>query len=192
MNIQSRLPTTPDEFLRWNEGREGRREFVNGRVVEMMINVTRDHWRLANRLERQIAAQLGDESYDVGTTDHGVLTADGIRYPDVMVDKVIADGKALAATSPLLIAEVLSKSSLADDFGPKARDYQRLSSLRHYLTVSQDEVRIWVWSRREDGQWQSPVIHETGSIALTIDGRSVVIDLKSLYAGIANPAAAES
>lgn len=184
MNIQSKPPTTPDEFLRWNEGREGKREFVRGRVVEMMINVTRDHWRLANRLERQIAAQLGDEEYDVGTTDHGVRTPDGIRFPDVMVDKVIADGKALAATSPLLIAEVLSKSSLADDFGPKALDYQRLPSLQHYLTVSQDEVRIWVWSRDADGVWTPPVIHEAGLIKLSVDGRNVVIDLKTLYAGI--------
>ena len=186
MNIQSKPPTTPDEFLRWNEGREGKREFVRGRVVEMMINVTRDHWRLANRLERQIAGQLGDEEYDVGTTDHAVRTADGIRFPDVMVDKVIADGKALAATSPLLIAEVLSKSSLADDFGPKARDYQSLPSLRHYLTVSQDEVRIWVWSRGDDGSWLAPVIHETGFINLFVDGKSVVIDMKLLYAGVAN------
>ena len=35
------MPTTPDEFLRWNEGREGKREFVRGKVVEMMINVTK-------------------------------------------------------------------------------------------------------------------------------------------------------
>ena len=35
MNIQSKMPTTADEFLRWNEGREGKREFVRGRVVEM-------------------------------------------------------------------------------------------------------------------------------------------------------------
>ena len=81
MNLQQKMPTTADEFLRWNEGREGKREFVRGRVVEMMINVTRNHWRLANRLERQIAAQLGDEHYDVGTTDYGVRTPDGIRFP---------------------------------------------------------------------------------------------------------------
>ena len=126
MNLQQKMPTTADEFLRWNEGREGKREFVRGRVVEMMINVTRNHWRLANRLERQIAAQLGDEHYDVGTTDYGVRTPDGIRFPDVMVDTVAVDGRSLATTSPLLIAEILSKSSIADDFGPKARDYQGL------------------------------------------------------------------
>ena len=25
MNLQSKMPTTADEFLRWNEGREGKR-----------------------------------------------------------------------------------------------------------------------------------------------------------------------
>jgi Uma2 family endonuclease len=185
MNLQQKMPTTADEFLSWNEGREGKREFVRGRVVEMMINVTRNHWRLANRLERQLAAQLGDENYDVGTTDHGVKTPDGVRFPDVMVDTVAVDGRALATTSPLLIAEVLSKSSIADDFGPKARDYQGLSSLQYYLTLSQDEVRIWVWSRREDGNWKEPEIFEAGSVPLAVDGISVSIDLPSLYAGIA-------
>ena len=185
MNLQQKMPTTADEFLRWNEGREGKREFVRGRVVEMMINVTRNHWRLANRLERQIAAQLGDEHYDVGTTDYGVRTPDGIRFPDVMVDTVAVDGRSLATTSPLLIAEILSKSSIADDFGPKARDYQGLSSLQHYLTLSQDEVRLWAWSRTGDGSWKEPEIFEAGTVLLVIDGIPVSVDLPSLYAGIA-------
>lgn len=185
MNLQQKMPTTADEFLRWNEGREGKREFVRGRVVEMMINVTRNHWRLANRLERQLAAQLGDENYDVGTTDHGVRTPDGVRFPDVMVDRSAVDGHLLAATSPLLLAEVLSKSSIADDFGPKARDYQGLPSLQYYLILSQDEVRVWVWSRAEDGNWKEPQIFEAGSVPIVIDGAAVAIDLPSLYAGIA-------
>ena len=185
MNVQTRYPTTVDEFLRWNEGREGKREFVRGRVVEMIINVTRNHWRLANRLERQIAAQLGDEHYDVGTTDYGVRTPDGIRFPDVLVDTVAVDGRSLATTSPLLIAEILSKSSIADDFGPKARDYQGLSSLQHYLTLSQDEVRLWAWSRTGDGSWKEPEIFEAGTVLLVIDGIPVSVDLPSLYAGIA-------
>ena len=185
MNLQQKMPTTADEFLRWNEGREGKREFVRGRVVEMMINVTRNHWRLANRLERQIAAQLGDEHYDVGTTDYGVRTPDGIRFPDVLVDTVAVDGRSLATTSPLLIAEILSKSSIADDFGPKARDYQGLPSLQHYMTLSQDEVRLWAWSRTGDGSWKEPEIFEAGTVLLVIDGIPVSVDLPSLYAGIA-------
>jgi hypothetical protein len=60
MNIQAKMPATADEFLRWNEGREGKREFVRGKVVEMMINVTENHYRLAARLLMQLASQLDD------------------------------------------------------------------------------------------------------------------------------------
>lgn len=185
MNIQSKYPTTPDEFLRWNEGREGRREFVNGRVVEMMINVTRNHWRLCNRLAHQLRSQLNDDSYDTGGADFGVRTPQGIRFPDVMTVAIDDNGKALATNDPLLVAEVLSKSTMADDFGPKAQDYQSLRSLQHYLVVSQDEARVWLWSRSEQEIWAEPVIFETGQIEVAIDGNLVTLDLPSLYAGIA-------
>ena len=60
MNIQSKHPTTADEFLRWNEGREGKREFVRGKVIElMMINTTRNHMRIATKLVVALAQKLG-------------------------------------------------------------------------------------------------------------------------------------
>ena len=58
MNLQQKMPTTADEFLRWNEGREGKREFVRGRVVEMMINVTRNHVDIAANLYAGAGQQL--------------------------------------------------------------------------------------------------------------------------------------
>ncbi|MBS3649747.1 Uma2 family endonuclease [Pseudaminobacter sp. 19-2017] len=189
MNIQSKLPTTPDEFLRWNEGREGKREFVRGRVVEMMINVTRNHWRLASRLERRLADQLDDRLYDIGTSDFGVRTPDGVRFPDVMVVPFESDGKALVTSSPLFIAEVLSPSSMADDFGPKAQDYLRIASLRYYLVVSQDEYRVWLWERGADRQWLKPTMIEDQAFELRFDDVVVHIHMDELFDGIASPAA---
>ena len=156
MNLQTKMPTTADEFLRWNEGREGKREFVRGRVVEMMINVTRNRWRLATRLTQQLVGLLGVNDYDFGSADFGVRTRDGVRYPDVIVESFGTDGKDLATDCPLLVAEVLSPSSIADDFGPKAADYLAIASLRHYVVLSQDGVRVWVSSRDEVGGWRAP------------------------------------
>jgi Uma2 family endonuclease len=184
MNIQSRHPTTADEFLRWNEGREGKREFVRGRVVEMMINVTRRHWQLASRLMLQLASQVGVEQYNVGAAEFGVRTGEGVRFPDVMIETFSGDGKALATNSPLFLAEVLSPSTMADDFGQKARDYLALETLQHYLTLSQDEVRVWLWSRDDRRQWMAPEIVESGQVTLRIDGKPILIDLDALYRGI--------
>lgn len=184
MNIQARYPTTADEFLRWNEGREGKREFVRGRVVEMMINVTRNHWRLANALTHQLMLQLGTDDFNVGSADFGVRTADGVRFPDVLVERYSKDGKALATSEPLLIAEILSPSSIADDFGPKAADYLGIASLRHYLVLAQDEARIWLWSRDEDAGWLKPQIFERDGSPVALPGLGVGLDLERLYAGV--------
>ena len=185
MNLQTKYPTTADEFLRWNEGREGKREFVHGRVVEMMINVTRNHWRLASRLTQQLVAGLGLKDYDIGSADFGVRTPDGVRFPDVLVERAGADGKELATSSPLLIAEILSPSTMADDFGPKAADYLSLASLRHYLVLAQDEVRVWLWTRGEDGAWTGPEMIDASQSALGLDRLGISLDLADLYSGIA-------
>jgi len=189
MNLQTRMPTTADEFLRWNEGREGKREFVNGKVVEMMINVTKNHWRLATRLTQQFVTQLGTRDYDIGSADFGVRTADGLRYPDLLVESFSPDGKALATASPLVIGEILSPSSIADDFGPKARDYLGLATLLHYLVVAQDEARIWLWSRNEAGEWGGPTMFHELAVPVILDRLGVALDLGELYAGIARESA---
>jgi Uma2 family endonuclease len=182
-SLKDRLPETSDEFLIWNEGREGRREFVSGRVVEMMINVSFAHYRLANRLQLSLASKLDDLQFVVGGSDFGVKTSNGLRYPDVMILRPDHDPKALATASPLLIAEILSPSTMANDFGAKATEYLALDSLRHYLVLAQDARQLWLWSRKEDGSWTEPELHDEGEVVLK--GFGISLDLPTLYAAIA-------
>ncbi|GLS29793.1 Endonuclease, Uma2 family (restriction endonuclease fold) [Mesorhizobium albiziae] len=184
MNLQTKMPTTADEFLRWNEGREGKREFVRGRVVEMMINVTRAHARLAFRLSMQLGQQLDLAKYDIGSADFGVKTSDGVRYPDVYVDRAFDTLKDLTAREPLLLAEILSASSYGQDFGEKVTEYTGLPTLRHYIILSQDEPRVWLWSRNESGGWDGPVSIAGREETVSLPALGISIDLATLYAGI--------
>lgn len=186
MNVQTKMPTTADEFLRWNEGREGKREFVRGRVVEMMINVTRAHARLAFRLSMQLGRQLDPARYDVGTAEFAVRTKDGIRFPDVYVDRAFDTLKDLAAREPLFLAEILSSSSYSQDFGEKVTDYTGLPTLRYYLILSQDEPRLWLWSRDKAGAWHGPQMIAGRGEILALADLGVSIDIGALYGGIEN------
>ena len=187
MNIQSRYPTTPDEFLRWNEDREGKREFVRGRVVELMINTTRNHVRLASRLIVSLSRSLDLAIYDVGSADFGVRTPDGVRYPDVFVDRrgPGSQGSDLAATAPVLLVEVLSPSSVGRDFVEKLADYSGLPTLIHYLILSQDEPRAWLWSRLENGAWPAKPHEIAGNEdTIALSGLGLSIPMAELYAGV--------
>jgi Uma2 family endonuclease len=187
MNIQPRYPTTPDEFLRWNEGREGKREFVRGRVEELMINVTRNHVEVASSLGALLRSRLDRSKFTIGSADFGVKTPDGVRFPDVFVDlkQSHSRGSDLAASEPLLVAEVLSASSYARDFVEKLADYSAISSLLHYLILSQDEPRAWLWSRAVDGAWPKKPQEIVGDKeAIELSGLGISVPMAELYAGI--------
>ncbi len=185
MNIQSRLPTTPDEFLRWNEGREGKREFVRGRVVEMMINVTKRHAVLATRLAAILLRQFPYPEFAVGSADFGVRTPAGIRYPDIFVDRATPESldSDLAASCPILLAEVLSSSSHDRDFVEKLSDYTGVETLLYYLIVSQDDPRVWQWSRTGGG-WVGPAELAGRDKCIELPDLGARVELSELYAGI--------
>lgn len=186
MNIQSRVPTTPDEFLLWNEGREGKREFVRGRVVEMMINTTKRHAVLAARLVALLLRSFPYPEFSVGSADVAVSTADGIRYPDVFVDRETPEssGTDLVAKSPVLLVEILSSSSYGRDFVDKAADYTALPSLLHYLVLSQEEPRAWLWSRDKGAGWRGPVEIAGKDQVIELARLNATLPLAELYLGI--------
>lgn len=183
MNLQTKYPTTADEFLRWNEGREGKWDFVDGRIVDMMIRVTRYHALIASRLVTLLNQTLQYPPYAVTTADFGVKTASSVRYPDVLIDSGIGSPGDLAAASPIFVAEVLSPSTLAIDFNLKAAEYKTIGTLRYYLILAQDAPRVWLWSKSES-RWSEPVMFEGLETEVTLDGLGLSFRLVSIYGGL--------
>lgn len=180
MNVHSTAPTDPDAFLRWNEGREGKRELVKGQVIEHMINVTRAHAYIVTRVLIELGAALDPVRFDAYAVDIGMKTPDGVRYPDVVVDPAGGDGKDLAVTAPVFVCEVLSPSSIARDMVEKQQEYAGIPSLQAYLVLSQDEPRGWLWSRAGDG-WIGPTMIEGAESLIALPALAVAIKLGALY-----------
>ncbi len=188
MNVHALPPTDPDAFLRWNEGREGFRELADGKVVEMMTGGTYGHARLMFRLALELHARLEPAGLEVATGDVGVKSGRSVRYPDVVVTRGGDDPRALAVVAPVLIAEVLSPSSMVIDFGAKVTEYAALPSLLCYLVLSADEPRAWLWLRQADG-WTEPAMLEGGEAVLAVPPLGLELPLASLYPQPPAPAA---
>lgn len=183
MNVHPTAPTDPDAFLRWNEGREGKRELVNGKVVEMMTGGSRGHAILVSELSGLLRSQIDRSRYVVVTSDFGVRTEAGVRYPDLVIDRRGGSNRDLSATGPILIAEVLSPSSLARDMVEKSREYMALPALQIYLVLSPDEPRVWLWSRNGD-DWRGPDMVEHLDGAVELQPLHITIPLRALYADL--------
>ena len=83
-------------------------------------------------------------------------------YPDVMLVCDPLEGN--YQTDAVLVAEVLSESSVTRDRNEKFKAYRALSSLQVYLILSQTAVEIEVYRRSSD--WVREIFRDNETIEL--------------------------
>lgn len=105
-----------------------------------------------------------------------------IYYPDVQVVCDPTDREANHKRRPCLIIEVLSPSTEAIDQREKWAAYRNLESLRAYLIVWRDQMRILHHYRAEEDQWFT-AIHGRGS-SFMLECPEVRLQLDDIYEGI--------
>lgn len=140
------------EYQEWVVSRPDheRWELIDGVPVLMAPSKDR-HQRIVSNLMRALG-DLADARGCWAVPGLGILSEafdDYAPIPDVVVrcGAELPDGY---ADDPLLIAEVLSPSTLVIDRGRKTEFYQSVPSLAVLLLVHQDEARVEVWRRAPD------------------------------------------
>ena len=87
----------------------------------------------------------------VNVSEKGLFT-----YPDVSVVKgevELYDDFTDTILNPILLIEVLSKSTQYYDKGGKFDLYKNIKTLEEYILVSQDEVKIQHFNRQNESDW---------------------------------------
>lgn len=181
MTVRTLPPLTPDEFLHHPALQGERCELSEGRVV-MTTGASKAHREVATRLLVRLFAALDERRYHVTMSELAVRVGASVRYPDVVVDVQSDDPKGLTAVAPVLIAEVLSPSTMLVDSGKKLTEYTSLPSLLYYLVLSQDEPVAWLWRRDEAGAFAAEPLRLLGREAeIILLAFDLAIPLSEIY-----------
>jgi len=183
MNVQ--LPTHMDKaaFLAWAEGREERYELVEGRVV-MMTRPRRAHAIIVRNLLLALHGRLDSRRWTVIAEfglDAGPRT---LRFPDIVVDRVGGGPDDRWATGPVLLAEVLSRSSARTDLEDKSREMLQIPTLEAYPVFAQREAKAWLWSREARSFAAKPREIVGRSEAVHVLALGINLPLSEVYAGV--------
>ena len=92
-----------------------------------------------------------------------------------------ADRTAKLVRDPVVIFEVLSPSTAAQDRIVKAREYQATPSVQRYVMLEQDRIGATVHVRAQDG-WSVLVLKDEDTLAMPEIGLS--IPLAEFYEGL--------
>ncbi|WP_152047884.1 Uma2 family endonuclease [Aureimonas psammosilenae] len=181
MNVQTlsrpSKTMTVEEFFGWIETRQEKYELVEG-TPRLQPWVKRNHAKIVSNISYLVMSQIDRGEYDLYQGDFAIATGPrNVRYADVMVEKVGGSGQARTTESAVLIVEVLSPSTAAEDFGRKQQEYLNLPTLDTYLIVAQDARCLWQWTRDENGNWpEEPLVIEEGSVEISALGASLALE----------------
>lgn len=153
--MKSTSPLTPEQYFALAEASETRLEYVHGEVWDMG-QTTDVHADLAFNMTTALKLATKGHGGRVHMATVSLEVEAGGRYylPDVMLTCDERDhADRLIKRYPSLVVEVLSKHSEARDRGEKFLAYLQLPSLRYYLLVAQDRIRIEVYTKLEAGGW---------------------------------------
>jgi Uma2 family endonuclease len=188
------LPTrrmTVTEFLAWASRQpDDPFELVDGEIVAM----TRDTVR-HNRTKAAAWRSLDEAVRDAGLPC--VVLVDGIgiaindktlRIPDVAVQcELEPDPDSMLLERPMIVVEVVSRSSESDDTDAKLVEYFSLPSVHHYLIIFPEKQVVVHHERSVRDRIDTRIVRD-GKIELKPPGLSVPVSaLLGPFAGASPP-----
>ncbi len=148
---------TAEEYLAREREAEFKSEYLNGEIFAM-AGASRPHNLIAGNIYAKLHAQLEHRSCNVYPSDMRLkVSSSGLyTYPDVMVvcgEEHFDDNEEDTLLNPILIVEVLSKSTERQVRGAKFEHYSKLASLQEYLLVAQNHPRLELFTKQSAGRW---------------------------------------
>ncbi|MBD1211257.1 MAG: Uma2 family endonuclease [Dolichospermum circinale Clear-D4] len=175
---------SPQEYLELEVNSEIRHEYINGLIIPM-TGGTPNHNQLAGNFYAMLNFALKRQPYQVFVTDQRLwIPSRKIHtYPDIMVVKTpleYEEGRKDTLVNPVMIAEVLSKSTKGYDRDEKFAAYRTIPSLQEYILIDQYTMHIEQYFKTDNNQWIFSEFTD-GNINLNLASISCQMTLSDIY-----------
>jgi Uma2 family endonuclease len=170
------------QYVLWEAKRDDKYEYHNGKIVKMPF-ARFPHNEIATNLigafkiafkglPKKYRVVNGDQKIYIPPVNHG-LYADAVVVCEA---PEFWDDENLLLVNPLLIVELLSKSTQNFDREGKFDLYKSLPSFQEYVLVRQDVCEVETRYREEPGLWRETVVTDPqGSVFLKSLGCTVSV-----------------
>lgn len=177
---------TWEEYLKIEEESSLRYEYHDGQIVAM-AGADNAHNEIAGNCYMKLRTVTKKRTCKTFALEVKLYRHNSKEYfyPDGIVTCQSFDLQAKnGVRSPLLVIEVLSKSTRKADFGLKMREYLKIPSLQHYLLIEQDCCWVQHYRRLENQSWDV-LFYDELEQKVDIPELDYQLALEDIYEGIA-------
>jgi Uma2 family endonuclease len=189
MQALDRKYYSPHEYLELEVVSDIRSEYINGEIVPMTGGLP-NHNQIALNLASILNFALRQQPYRVFITDQRLWIPERkiYTYPDVMViaePLMLQEGRRDTLINPLIIAEVLSKSTRSYDSDEKFAAYRTISSFQEYILLDQNKMQVMHYAKSDNtgssrDRWIFTEYTEPSEV-ISLASFSLEISLADLY-----------
>jgi len=162
-----------EQYLALDRAADFKSEFFDGEMFAMS-GVSMQHARIQTNLVVELSASLSGSDCEVFGSDFRVRVSKRLHaYPDVIVvcgPPRLGDEHQDILLNPVALFEILSPSTEKYDRGFKFQHYWTIESLKEYILVDQQQVRIEQYIRQAGNTW---TLHTYQSLGEQLDLASI-------------------
>ncbi|WP_414622241.1 Uma2 family endonuclease [Calothrix sp. CCY 0018] len=175
---------TPEEYLEFEVNSEERHEYINGEVI-CVAGGTPNHNRIGLNFGGALNFGLKRQPYDVFVTDQRVWIPKKriYTYPDVMVVQgklQLQEGRKDTITNPLMIVEVLSKSTRNYDKDKKFSAYRTIPTFQEYILIDQYTTQVEQYFKTGKNSWTFSEYFDANE-TVSLNSINFEISLEDIY-----------
>ncbi|MEY3288234.1 MAG: hypothetical protein RLZZ419_476 [Pseudomonadota bacterium] len=174
-------PISEADYLHGELLAETKHEYIDGQV-HAMAGASENHNLLSVNIVTELKTRLKGTPCRIFIADMKVKVGANFFYPDVMVVCQEDNDSEYYKTAPVIIVEVLSKSTRRFDQTDKRLRCQRIPSLEEYVLIEQDKGEIEVFSKKD--QWQSFYYYLGDDI--TFSSLGITVPVEDIYYQVNN------
>jgi Uma2 family endonuclease len=178
--LKFKTKTSVEDYLESEKVSPVRHEYFNGDVFAM-AGASDNHNRIARNLVNTLSNHLKNSPCEPFFNDIKIrVTPNVYYYPDILVTCEENPESQHFRNNPILIIEIVSKSTERIDRREKVFLYQQIESLQEYVVVDQYQKKVQVHRRQANGGWITYLFNEEVDI-VEFSSIDLTIPLPEIY-----------
>lgn len=180
-NLAEKYSLSEADYLNGEKISQIKHEFIKGDVYAM-AGASRNHERIAGNIFAKFLQHLDGTPCESFSSNLKVKAANNFYYPDVLVVCNDDNGDEYYTNSPVIIVEVLSKSTRHRDKCTKMDAYRTITTLQEYVLIEQDFVEIQVCRRKNNWFPEYYFLNDE----ITFESLALTLSVETLYQRVKN------
>jgi len=177
---------TPEEYLKKERESSLKHEYISGQILAS-AGSNRTRCLIGSNTTIAIGNRVHGQKNEIYAGNMRVqISPNRFSYPDVIVvsnKPIFSDSNSDVLQNPTIVVETYSKSTNSLDKTEKLESYLAIDSIREYLLVKEDEMRVEHYAKQNAKQWIYKIYNDRDEV-ISLESINCKVSLTEIYAHI--------